>query len=133
MDHYLSKALFPQYPNQVAGVIPTIEGDGKLPQIDPISLNPATAAGIIHHIWTVQELLSYQVPLPPLEAAEAERKTIKAYSETHQPMDPMTMIKCRATQTEENRFYAVFVILHPIGVSYTQIKGNRQRKKIEIC
>ena len=28
---------------------------------------PAIAAGITHHIWTVQELLSYQVPLPPWE------------------------------------------------------------------
>ena len=28
---------------------------------------PAIAAGITDHIWTVQELLSYQVPLPPWE------------------------------------------------------------------
>ncbi len=28
---------------------------------------PAIAAGITEHIWTIQELLSYQVPLPPWE------------------------------------------------------------------
>ena len=32
-----------------------------------ISRTPAIAAGITDHIWTVQELLYYQVPLPPWE------------------------------------------------------------------
>jgi transposase-like protein len=32
-----------------------------------IPRTPAIAAGITDHIWTVQELLSYQVPLPPWE------------------------------------------------------------------
>ena len=30
-----------------------------------VQRTPAIAAGITDHIWTVQELLSYQVPLPP--------------------------------------------------------------------
>jgi len=30
-----------------------------------VPCTPAIAAGITDHIWTVQELLSYQVPLPP--------------------------------------------------------------------
>ena len=32
-----------------------------------IPRTPAIAAGITDHIWTMQELLSYQVPLPPWE------------------------------------------------------------------
>jgi transposase-like protein len=32
-----------------------------------IQRTPAIAAGIADHIWTMQELLSYQVPLPPWE------------------------------------------------------------------
>jgi len=32
-----------------------------------IPRTPAIAAGITDHIWTIQELLSYQVPLPPWE------------------------------------------------------------------
>lgn len=32
-----------------------------------VPITPAIAAGITDHIWTVQELLAYQVPLPPWE------------------------------------------------------------------
>ena len=32
-----------------------------------VSRTPAIAAGITDHIWTMQELLAYQVPLPPWE------------------------------------------------------------------
>jgi len=32
-----------------------------------VQRTPAIAAGIADHIWTMQELLSYQVPLPPWE------------------------------------------------------------------
>jgi hypothetical protein len=32
-----------------------------------VQRTPAMAAGITDHIWTMQELFSYQVPLPPWE------------------------------------------------------------------
>ncbi|NIM96495.1 MAG: hypothetical protein GTO18_22575, partial [Anaerolineales bacterium] len=42
---------------------------------------PAIAAGITDHIWTVQELLSYQVPLPPWEPPKRRGRPSKHIQE----------------------------------------------------
>ncbi len=42
---------------------------------------PAIAAGITDHIWTVQELLSYQVPLPPWEPPKRRGRRSKRLQE----------------------------------------------------
>ena len=39
---------------------------------------PAIAAGITDHLWTVQELLSFQVPLPPWEPPKRRGRPSKA-------------------------------------------------------
>jgi transposase-like protein len=42
---------------------------------------PAIAAGITDHIWTVQELLAYQVPLPPWEPPKQRGRPSKRIKE----------------------------------------------------
>jgi hypothetical protein len=42
---------------------------------------PAIAAGITDHIWTVQELLTYQVPLPPWEPPKRRGRPSKRIKE----------------------------------------------------
>lgn len=42
---------------------------------------PAIAAGITDHIWTVQELLAYQVPLPPWEPPKLRGRPSKRIHE----------------------------------------------------
>lgn len=46
-----------------------------------IPRTPAMAAGITDHIWTVQELLSYQVPLPPWEPPKGRGRPSKRIKE----------------------------------------------------
>jgi transposase-like protein len=46
-----------------------------------IPRSPAIAAGITDHIWTVQELLSYQVPLPPWEPPKRRGRPSKRIRE----------------------------------------------------
>jgi len=46
-----------------------------------IPRTPAIAAGITDHIWTVQELLSYQVPLPPWEPPKRRGRPSKRIKE----------------------------------------------------
>jgi len=46
-----------------------------------VSRTPAIAAGITDHIWTVQELLSYQVPLPPWEPPKQRGRPSKHIQE----------------------------------------------------
>jgi len=46
-----------------------------------IPCTPAMASGITDHIWTVQELLSYQVPLPPWEPPKHRGRPSKRIKE----------------------------------------------------
>jgi transposase-like protein len=46
-----------------------------------VQRTPAIAAGITDHIWTVQELLSYQVPLPPWEPPKRRGRRSKHIQE----------------------------------------------------
>jgi transposase-like protein len=46
-----------------------------------VSRTPAIAAGITDHIWTVQELLAYQVPLPPWEPPRQRGRPSKQIKE----------------------------------------------------
>jgi transposase-like protein len=46
-----------------------------------VSRTPAIAAGITDHIWTVQELLAYQVPLPPWEPPKQRGRPSKRIQE----------------------------------------------------
>jgi len=46
-----------------------------------VQRTPAMAAGITDHIWTVQELLSYQVPLPPWEPPKKKGRRSKHIQE----------------------------------------------------
>jgi hypothetical protein len=46
-----------------------------------VQRTPAIAAGITDHIWTVQELLAYQVPLPPWEPPKRRGRRSKHIQE----------------------------------------------------
>ena len=46
-----------------------------------VSRTPAIAAGITDHIWTMQELLAYQVPLPPWEPPKQRGRPPKRIKE----------------------------------------------------
>ena len=46
-----------------------------------VPITPAIAAGITDHIWTMQELLAYQVPLPPWEPPKQRGRPSKRIQE----------------------------------------------------
>jgi hypothetical protein len=50
-------------------------------RIHRIPRTPAIAAGITDHIWTIHELLSYQVPLPPWEPPKRRGRPSKRIKE----------------------------------------------------
>jgi len=49
------------------------------------------------HIWTVQRLLAYQVPLSPWESPKQRGRPLEENSGTHQEMVSITTFDCGAT------------------------------------
>ncbi len=62
-----------------------------------VERTPGIAAGITDHLWTVEQLPSYQVPLSALAAAPATRKGFCENQGTYLALSFMTTLNCGAT------------------------------------